>query len=75
MAETRSILDFFIDAGKPVVVLQYPKTDVTNYALAPAMTDWTQYEIIVLINGDTASAAEIIALGLREYFPRNVVII
>jgi carboxyl-terminal processing protease len=75
MAETRSILDFFIDAGKPVVVLQYPKNDVTNYSITPALTDWTQYEIVVLINGDTASAAEIIALGLREYFPKNVILI
>jgi len=75
MAETRSILDFFIDAGKPLVVLKYPKIDVTNYSIAPAMTDWNQYEIVILINGDTASAAEIIALGLREYFPRKVFII
>jgi C-terminal processing protease CtpA/Prc len=39
------------------------------------MTDWKQYEIVILINADTASAAEIIAATLREYFPRNTVII
>ncbi|MCB9806920.1 hypothetical protein H6768_03425 [Candidatus Peribacteria bacterium] len=46
-----------------------------NYATASALTDWSQYEIVILINGDTASAAEIIALALREYFPRTVAII
>ena len=46
-----------------------------NYALNDSLTDWTKYEIVILINGDTASAAEIIAATLREYYPRNSVII
>lgn len=75
MAETRNILNFFIDQWNPIVVLKYPQLEVTNYATDPAMTDWTQYEIVILINGDSASASEIIAASLREYFPRNVVII
>lgn len=75
MTETRSILNFFINHGNPLVTLQYPKVEVTNYALSPALTDWNQYEIVVLINGDTASAAEIIAIALREYFPKNLVLI
>lgn len=75
MVETRNILNFFIDQGNPLVVLKYPKLEVTNYATERAMTDWSQYEIVILINGDSASAAEIITSSLREYFPRNVVVI
>jgi len=75
MAETRTILNFFIDKGNPLVVLKYPKLEVTNFALENALTDWTQYEIVILVNGDTASAAEIIASSLREYYPRNVAIV
>lgn len=75
MAETRNILNFFIDTGNPLVILKYPQLEVANYATDPAMTDWSRYEIVILINGDSASAAEIIAASLREYFPRNVVII
>ena len=75
MVETRNILNFFIDQGNPLVVLKYPNLEVTNYATERAMTDWSQYEIVILINGDSASAAEIIASSLREYFPRNVVVI
>lgn len=56
-------------------MLQYPKVEVINYAQNTAMTDWNNYEIVILINGDTASAAEVIAVTLREYFPRNTVII
>lgn len=69
MAETRSILNFFIDKSNPLIILQYPKVKVTNYATDNAMTDWSKYEIIILVNRDTASAAEIIASTLREYFP------
>lgn len=75
MAETRNILNYFIDQGNPLVVLKYPKLEVTNYALERSIADWSQYEIVILINGDSASAAEIIASSLREYYPRNVVII
>jgi carboxyl-terminal processing protease len=75
MEETRNILNYFIDKGNPLVILKYPKLEVTHFALDDAMTDWTQYEIVILINSDSASAAEIIASSLREYFPRNVVII
>lgn len=75
MAETRSILNFFIDRGNPLIVLQYPKMEVVNQAQERSLADWNQYEIIMLVNGDTASAAEIIAISLREYFPNNSVII
>lgn len=75
MVETRNILNFFIDQGNPLVILKYPKLEVTNYAIDRSLTDWSQYEIVILINGDSASAAEIIASSLREYFPRNVAII
>lgn len=75
MAETRTILNYFIDKWNPLVILKYPKLEITNYAQNPALTDWNKYEIVILINADTASAAEIIAATLREYFPRNTVII
>jgi len=75
MAETRTILNYFIDKGNPLVILKYPKIEVVNNAQNSPLTNWSQYEIVVLINGDTASAAEIIAAALREYFPRNTVII
>lgn len=75
LSETRNILNLFIDKGKPLVILQYPKFEVINYALEGALTDWSKYEIVILTNGDTASAAEILAITLREYFPKSVVII
>lgn len=72
MTETRNILNFFIGQKQPLIVLQYPKLEVVNYATGDALTDWGKYEIVLLVNNDTASAAEIIAATLREYFPQNV---
>ncbi len=75
LAETRSILNYLIDRWNPLVILKYPKLEVTNYALNSPLADWSQYEIVILINEDTASAAEIIAATLREYYPKNSIII
>jgi len=75
MLETRNILNFFIDKGNPLVTLQYQKKQNTYSATLPQMTDWSKYEIILLVNKNTASAAEVIATVLREYLPNNVVII
>ena len=74
LLETQNILNFFIDAPNPLVVLQYPKSKTVSYAANPAMTDWSKYEVVVLVNHDTASAAEVIAAVLREYLPHIAII-
>ncbi len=75
MLETRNILNFFIDKGNPLVTLQYKEKQNTYFATLNQITDWSQYEIVILVNKNTASAAEIIAAVLREYLPRNLIII
>lgn len=75
MLETRNILNFFIDKGNPLVTLKYKAKQYTYSATLPQMTDWSHYEIIVLVNKNTASAAEIITAVLREYMPTNMVVI
>lgn len=75
MAETRSILNYFIDAGNPLFSLKYTQWEVVNTYTDRSITDWSRYEIVILINENTASSAEIIATTLREYFPKNAVIV
>ncbi len=75
MLETRNILNFFIDKGNPLVTLKYKTKQNTYSATLPKMTDWSKYEIIVLVNKNTASAAEIITAVLREYMTSNMVVI
>lgn len=75
MLETRNILNFFIDRGNPLVILKYADNEIVHESSQKRMTDWSKYEIVILVNHDTASAAEVIATALREYFPTNVVII
>lgn len=74
MLETRNILNFFIDQGNPLVTLKYQKKQNTYSATLPQLTDWSQYEIIVLVNKNTASAAEVIAAVLREYMTNFIII-
>lgn len=75
MLETRSILNFFIDKWNPLVTLKYQKKQNTYSANLEKMTDWSQYEIVILVNKNTASAAEVIVAVLREYFTDNLIII
>lgn len=75
MFETRNILNFFIQKGLPTMVLRYPHVETTSYATENPLADWSKYEIVILVNHDSASAAEVIASTLREYFPKNSVII
>ncbi len=75
MFETRNILNFFIQKWQPTMILRYPHVETTSYATEYPLTDWSKYEIVLLINEDTASAAEVIVSSLHEYFPKNSVII
>ena len=58
-----------------MMTLKYPRLETTTFATDDPMTDWSKYEIVILINHDTASAAEVIASALQEYFPKNVALI
>ena len=73
--ETKNILNYFIAKGLPMMTLKYPRLETTTFATDDPMTDWSKYEIVILINHDTASAAEVIASALQEYFPKNVALI
>lgn len=75
MFETRNILNFFIPKGQPTMILRYPRVDTISYATENSLADWSKYEIVIVVNHDSASAAEVIASTLREYFPKNSVII
>lgn len=75
MLETRNILNFFIDKGNPLITLKYKTKQNTYSATLPQMTDWSKYEIIILVNKNTASAAEVIVAVLREYMMSNLVVI
>jgi len=75
MLETRNILNFFIEKGSPLVTLKYQKKQNTYTATLDRIADWSKYEIVILVNKSTASAAEVIAAVMREYMPNNLVII
>ncbi len=76
MTETQSILNFFIGGNKePLFILNFPDTTSTAIAYNKPLTDWNKYEIVILINDGTASAAEIMTMTLSEYFPKNSIVI
>lgn len=45
------------------------------FSYEPPLFDVQSHNIVILINGGTGSAAEIIAATLKDYFPKQVTLV
>jgi carboxyl-terminal processing protease len=60
-----SVLGHFIPYGKPLVYLYYGGNQ-SAFHMSQGAGEWADYPIVILINEESASAAEIMALVLKE---------
>lgn len=66
----QSVASIFLEKGKTIYSLDY-KGDVTKYA--DKTSEKKDYNIVVLVNGNTASASEILAAALKESYGAIIV--
>lgn len=69
------ILWHFIEIWENVAVVKYKDSTKAYISYGYDTYDFSDKEIVILINSGTASASEILAWTLKDYFPERVTII
>jgi carboxyl-terminal processing protease len=66
LEEATSVLEMFLDPGSPIGTVQGRDKKGTHKLVARAGQRWPRLNVIVLVNAETASAAEVIAATLQD---------
>jgi carboxyl-terminal processing protease len=66
LEEATSLLEMFLDAGSPIGTVQGRDKRGTHKLVARGGQRWPGLNVIVLVNAETASAAEVIAATLQD---------
>ena len=69
------VLWHFIPKGEPVAVIKYKNSEQSYTSFGYEIYDFTWKEIVILTNKWSASASEILAWTLKDYFPDQVTIV
>ncbi len=75
LQEVADMLSDFIPENEPVVVTRSRYDEEVVVSAGRKLIDFSHKKIVILVNSSTASASEIMAGTLKDYFPKNVVII
>lgn len=73
--EVASMLNYFVPKGQSVVHIKYKNTVSEMQSEGQDLIDLTRRKIVILINGGSASASEIMAGTIKDYLGDNVRIV
>lgn len=73
--EVAAMLNYFVPKGQSVVHIKYKNTVSEMQSEGQSLIDLTKRKIVVLLNGGSASASEIMAGTIKDYLGDNVRII
>ncbi len=71
LSSAKTIADLFLEKGKIIYQLKYKDGSIKKYEATKKTS--TDYKIVVLINGASASASEILAAALQESYGATLV--
>lgn len=73
--EVAAMLDYFVPKGQSVVHIKYKNTISEIESQGQNLLDLSRRKIVILINGGSASASEIMAGTIKDYLGQNVRIV
>lgn len=75
LQEVADMLSDFVDKDQPVVITTSRYSEEEIVSSGRKTIDFSKIKIIILINSSTASASEIMAGTIKDYFPANTIIV
>ncbi len=73
--EVAAMLNYFVPKGQSVVHIKYKNTITEMQSEGQYLIDLTRRKIVILMNGGSASASEIMAGTIKDYLGENVRIV
>ncbi len=72
--QVTDMLGFFVKEGEATAVIKYKDYKTTAKSRWYNLIDFSKYKIIILQNGWTASASEIMIWTIKDYYPNAILI-
>ncbi len=73
--EVANMLSYFVPKDQSVVHIKYKNTVSEMLSTGENLIDFSKKRIVILINGGSASASEIMTATIKDYLPNNTKII
>jgi len=73
--EVAAMLNYFVPRDQSVVHIKYKNTVSEMLSTGENLVNFSQKKIVILINGGSASASEIMTATIKDYLPNNTRIV
>jgi carboxyl-terminal processing protease len=74
LSEVSTMLSYFIDEWSPTAIIDYGSRELEYSSVGYDLIDFSNYELIFIQNGGSASASEIMVGSVKDYYADAVII-